>query len=129
MEKVLRFSSIILALAYCCCGACLKKKDPGPGVNVYPRTISFVYKITATSTNTADVLTYKTETGTDSTVVNAGLPYSILFRKTVNKNDVLSVGYGTHNNQSVKLEIFADNVMVKSQVFNATAGAIVYLFQ
>ncbi|HTL10121.1 MAG TPA: hypothetical protein VL307_17725 [Chitinophagaceae bacterium] len=112
-----------------CWGSCLKKSDPGPAANVYPKSVSFTYKITGISTNRADVLSYKTASGADSTVAGAALPYSVLFNRVVNKNDVLSVGYGTHSNQSVKLEIFVDNKLVKSEQFNATAGAIVYLFE
>lgn len=96
----------------------------------YPKEVQITYKVTSINTTTAQAISYKNETGGMTTLTNVALPFSKTITRTVNKNDDASIGYGTTNTSaSVKLEILVDNTMVKSQVFNAGTGAMVYLFQ
>jgi uncharacterized protein (UPF0333 family) len=105
-----------------------KKSDSGTG-NSYPKQVSITYKVTSTTINSAALIQYKNESGGNTDVPNPALPYSKTITRTVNKNDVLSLAYGTHTDQTVKLEIIVDNNTVKSQEFPSTAGAIIYTFQ
>lgn len=99
------------------------------GVDSYPKQVSVTYKVTSSTTSSAFLVQYRNETGGTVDVTNATLPYTKTFNRTVNQSDVLSLGYGTNAIQTVKLEISVDNVVVKSQEFTSTSGAIVYLFE
>ena len=107
--------------------SCNRDNDDS-GSNSYPKQVSVVYKVTSTTATAATLLQYKNETGGNTDVPNATLPYTKTFSRTVNKNDILSLAYGTNTSQTVKLEILVNNVSVKTQTFNSTAGAIVYSF-
>lgn len=117
------FIAFIMFLATSC-----EKSDSDTG-NIYPKQVSITYKVTSTTTNSATLIQYKNESGRNTDIVNPALPYSKTITRTVNKNDVLSLGYGTHTAQTVKLEIIVDNNTVKSQEFPSTAGAIIYAFE
>jgi len=104
------------------------KKDTDNGSN-YPKQVNIVYKVSSTTSSSAAVVQYRNETGAIIDETNAGLPYTKNITRSINRNDVLSLGYGTNTNQTVKLEILVNNVSVKSQTFTATAGAITYLFE
>lgn len=107
--------------------SCNRDNDDS-GSNSYPKQVSVVYKVTSTTASAATLVQYKNETGANTDVPNAALPYTKTFNRTVNKNDILSLAYGTNTSQTVKLEILVNNVSVKTQTFNSTAGAIVYSF-
>lgn len=107
--------------------SCNRDNDDS-GSNSYPKQVSVVYKVTSTTATAATLVQYKNETGANTDVPNATLPYTKTFNRTVNKNDVLSLGYGTNTSQTVKLEILVNNVSVKTQTFTSTAGAITYTF-
>ncbi len=107
--------------------SCNRDNDDS-GSNSYPKQVSVVYKVTSTTATAATLVQYKNETGANTDVPNAALPYTKTFNRTVNKNDVLSLGYGTNTSQTVKLEILVNNVSVKTQTFTSTAGAITYTF-
>ncbi len=106
--------------------ACSKDDDSG---NSYPKEVSITYKVSSTTTNMASLIQYRNETGGNTDVPSATLPYSVTFDRTVNRGDVLSLGYGTNTGQTVKLEILVNNSPVVSQEFSTTSGAIVYSFQ
>lgn len=106
--------------------ACSDK--PGPEVN-YPKQVTITCKVSSSSTAAATVITYTGETGTIVTVPAPALPYSKTFTRTVNKNDVISLGYGTNLPQQVKLEILVNDQVKKSAPFTSTSGAIDYLFE
>jgi len=107
--------------------SCNRDNDDS-GSGSYPKQVSVVYKVTSTTTSAATLVQYKNETGANVDVPNATLPYTKTFNRTVNKNDVLALSYGTNTNQTVKLEILVNNVSVKTQTFTSTAGAITYTF-
>jgi len=107
--------------------SCSKEDDNSS--SSYPKQVSITYAVSSTTTASAAIVSYKNETGVDVNVTNPALPYTKTFTRTVNKNDVLSLGYGTNTNQTVKLEIFVNNLSVKSQTFTSTSGAITYLLE
>ena len=102
--------------------------DNPPSGSTYPKQVSITYKVTSATTSSASIINYKNETGGDTDVANPSLPYSKTINRTVNKGDVLTLAYGTNTNQTVKLEILVNNVVVKSEENTTTASAIVYQF-
>lgn len=103
--------------------------DDGGSSNTYPKQVTITYKVIGINTSTATLVTYKNETGGITNVENVSLPYTKTITRTVNKNDDASLGYGTNTTTSVRLEISVNNTVQKSQDFNSTSGALVYLFQ
>ncbi|OJX29645.1 MAG: hypothetical protein BGO86_12220 [Chryseobacterium sp. 36-9] len=103
--------------------------DNNPSGGNYPKKVSTTYKVTSTTATSANLIQYKNETGANIDVPNPTLPFTKTFDRIVNKGDVLTVGYGTNTSQIVKIEILVNNVVVKSQEFSSTSGALVYLFE
>ena len=123
-RNFLLFSVSILTMLFTSCS-----KDDDNSSSSYPKQVSITYIVSSTTTSSASLVIYQNETGGNTDVTNPALPYTKTFTRTVNKNDVLSLGYGTNTNQTVKLEILINNSIVKSQTFTSTSGAITYLFQ
>jgi len=114
----------ILAMLFTSCS-----KNANNSSSSYPKQVSISYVVSSTTAASAALVSYKNETGLDINVTNPPLSYTKTFTRTVNKNDVLSLGYGTNTNQTVKLEILVNNSSVKSQIFTSTSGAITYQFE
>lgn len=123
-RNFLLFSVSILTMLFTFCS-----KDDDNSSSYYPKQVSITYAVSSTTATSAALVSYKNETGVDINVTNPALPYTKTLTRTVNKNDVLSLGYGTNTNQTVKLEILVNNSIVKSQTFTSTSGAIIYLFE
>jgi len=123
-RNLLFISMSILTMLFMSCS-----KEDDNSSSSYPKQVSITYAVSSTTTASAAIVSYKNETGVDINVTNPALPYTKTFTRTVNKNDVLSLGYGTNTNQTVKLEILVNNTSVKSQTFTSTSGAITYLFE
>lgn len=115
----------LLSLASISCNS----DDDSPSDSSYPKEVSITYKVSSPSTNSAFLIEYKNETGGNTNVSNPTLPYTKTITKIANQYDVLSLGYGTNETQTVKLEIAVNNETVKSQEFTATSGAIVFMFE
>lgn len=121
------FNLVIVLLFMSVITSC--KKDISDAGTNYPKQVNIVYKVSSTTASAATIVQYRNETGGIVDVTNANLPYTKNITRTINKNDVLSLGYGTNTSQTVTLEILVNNVSVKSQSFTQTAGAITYLFE
>lgn len=104
-------------------------KDDDNSSSSYPKQVSITYIVSSTTASSASLVIYQNETGGNTDVTNPTLPYTKTLTRTVNKNDVLSLGYGTNTSQTVKMEILVNNSIVKSQTFTSTSGAITYLFE
>lgn len=107
---------------------CGSDDDASPS---YPKTVSVEYKITSSTGMPSVTLSYTNASGGTTTLANQSLPFSAKFNRTVNLNDVLSLGYGSNVGGTLKLEILVDNVVVKESTEPSntpTTGAIVYLF-
>lgn len=119
--SVLLFISFFTFLIASC-----KKEEPKP--STYPKQVSITYKVSSTTTSSAALVQYKNETGGNTDVPNAGLPFTKTITRTVNVSDILSIGFATDLSENVKLDILVDNILVKSQDYVSTYGAIIYVF-
>lgn len=104
-------------------------KSERPAPNNYPKQVSVTYKVTSSSTAAAAVITYTGITGSLINEPSPALPYTKTFTRIVNISDIISLGYGTNLPQQVKLELLVNNVVVKTDSFTSTSGAIVYTFR
>jgi hypothetical protein len=113
--------------------ACSKSNDPIPA---YPKAVLVEYRITSTTLTKVTTLSYTNATGGTTSLLNADIPFSLKFSRTVNIGDDLGISV-LHNNSAVgdlfnlKLDIFVDNVQAKTETFEGTdsiIGAIVHLF-
>jgi hypothetical protein len=108
--------------------ASCKKSNSGTD-NTYPKQVSITYKVSSTTTNSLVSITYDNETGGKTTVDNPALPFTKTITKTVNKNNIITIGYFVNPAQSVKLEVLVSNQVVKSQDYISPNAAMSYTFQ
>jgi hypothetical protein len=108
--------------------ASCNKPDSGTS-EPYPKQVNITYRVSSTTTNSLGLITYDNETGGQSSVSNPALPYSKTITKTVDKYDIITLGYFVNPAQTVKLEIVVDNQVVKSQVYTVPNAAMSYTFQ
>lgn len=97
--------------------------------NTYPKQVSITYRVNSTTTNNLVSITYDNEAGGQTTVNNPALPYTKTITKTVNKYNIITLGYFVNPAQSVKLEILANNQVVKSQDYTSANSSMSYTFQ
>lgn len=114
---------LIMILAVSC-----KKNDSGTD-NTYPKQVSITYRVSSTTTNNLVSITYDNETGGQTTANNPALPFTKTITKTVNKNNIITLGYFVNPAQTVKLEILVNNQVVKSQDYTSPNSAMSYTFQ
>ncbi|OJW34608.1 MAG: hypothetical protein BGO54_07705 [Sphingobacteriales bacterium 46-32] len=95
----------------------------------YPKQVNITYRVSSTTTNKLVSITYDNETGGLSSVDNPALPFTKTITKTVDKYDIITLGYFVNPAQTVKLEILVDNQVVKSQVYTVSNAAMSYTFQ
>ena len=108
--------------------ASCKKSNSGTD-NTYPKQVSITYKVSSTTANSLVSITYDNETGGQTTVDNPVLPFTKTITKTVNKNNIITLGYFVNPAQSVKLEILVNNQVVKSNDYTLPNAAMSYTFQ
>lgn len=121
--KTSLFMGLIILLVASC-----KKSDSGTD-NTYPRQVSITYRVSSTTTNDLVSITYDNETGGHTTSDNPVLPFTKTITKTVNKYNIITLGYFVNPAQTVKLEILVNNQVVKSQIYTSPNAAISYTFQ
>lgn len=109
-------------------GASCNKPDSGTN-DSYPRQVNITYRVSSTTTNSLVSITYDNETGGLSSADNPALPFSKTITKTVDKYDIITLGYFVNPAQTVKLEIVVNNQVVKSQVYTVANAAMSYTFQ
>lgn len=114
---------LILFLATSC-----SKATPDLG-NSYPQEVSITYKVSSTTANSLESITYDNETGGQTSVVGPSLPYTKTILKTVNKYDIVTLGYFVNPAEAVKLEISVNNEVVKSQSYISPNAAMSWSFQ
>lgn len=108
--------------------ASCKKKGSGTD-NAYPKQVNISYRVSSTTTNSLILITYDNETGGKTTVNDPTLTFTKSITKTVNKNDIITLGYFVNPSQTVKLEISINNEIVKSQEYTSSNSAMSYTFQ
>lgn len=105
------------------------KKSGSDTGNTYPKQVNITYRVSSTATNSLVSITYDNETGGQTTVNNPSLPFTKTITKTVNKNNIITLGYFVNPAQTVKLEILVNNQVVKSQSYSNPNSAMSYTFQ
>ncbi|GAB2810828.1 hypothetical protein [Ferruginibacter profundus] len=117
------FIGLIILLASSC------KKSGSGNDNAYPKQVSITYRVSSTTTNSLVSITYDNETGGQTTVNNPTLTFTKTITKTVNKYNIVTLGYFVNPAQTVKLEILVNNELVKSQVYTDPNSSMSYTFQ
>ncbi|PVD51535.1 hypothetical protein DC498_14005 [Terrimonas sp.] len=120
-------TSLFIALIILFAASC--KKSDSDTDNTYPKQVSITYRVSSTTTNNLVSITYDNETGGQTTVNNPSLPFTKTITKTVNKNNIITLGYFVNPPQTVKLEILVNNQVVKSQSYSDPNSAMSYTFQ
>lgn len=120
-------TSLFIALIILFAASC--KKADSDTDNTYPKQVSITYRVSSTTTNNLVSITYDNETGGQTTVNNPALPFTKTITKTVNKNNIITLGYFVNPAQTVKLEILVNNQVVKSQSYSNPNSAMSYTFQ
>lgn len=120
-------TSLFIGLTILLAASC-KKPDSNTD-NTYPKKVNITYRVSSTTTNNLVSITYDNETGGQTTADNPALPFAKTITKTVNKYNIITLGYFVNPAQSVKLEILVDNQVVKSQVYTSQNSSMSYTFQ
>ncbi|MFZ2782856.1 MAG: hypothetical protein WAZ36_00540 [Sediminibacterium sp.] len=120
-------TSLFIGLITLLTASC-KKSDSDTG-NTYPQQVSITYRVSSTTTNSLVSITYDNETGGQTTVTNRSLPFTKTITKTVNKYNIITLGYFVNPAQTIKLEILVNNQVVKSQDYNVPNASMSYTFQ
>lgn len=98
-------------------------------IGIFPKSLTITYRVTSPDASSLSSIKYKNETAGETNMDNVPLPFNKVFTKTINRNDVISLGYTSNSNANVKLEILVGSTVVKSQDFTANSGTIVYQFK
>lgn len=120
--KTTMLSGLFLLLFSAC-----KNKDADSG-NAYPKNLSITYRVSSIATNKLVSITYDNESGGLTTINDPVLPFTKTITKTINRYNIISLGYFVNPAQNVKLEILVNNVVVKSQEFTSANSSISYTF-
>ncbi len=120
-------TSVFIGLFILLASSC--KKSGSGDANTYPKQVSITYRVSSTITNSLVSIIYDNETGGQTTADNPALPFTKTITKTVNKNNIITLGYFVNPAQTVKLEILVNNQVVKSQVYTNPNSAMSYTFQ
>jgi hypothetical protein len=131
--------STITVLAILFLNACNKSNDPNPtgSIPTYPKNVLVEYRVSGTGVSKITSLSYTNATGGTTNLTDISIPFSVSFNRTVNTADNLGLSF-IHNNSAVgnqfdvKLEIYVDNKLVKTETYEGTSsviGAIVYFIQ
>ena len=118
---------LVLGLIMILAASC-KKNDSGTD-NTYPKQVSITYRVSSTTANSLVSITYDNDTGGQTTANNPALPFTKTITKTVNKNNIITLGYFVNPAHTVKLEILVNNQVVKSQDYTSPNSAMSYTFQ
>jgi hypothetical protein len=121
--KMPLFIGLITLLASSC-----KKSDSGTS-NSYPKQVDITYRVSSTTIDSLESITYDNQTGGQTTADNPVLPFTKTFKRTVDKYTIITLGYFVNPAQTVKLEILVNNQLVKSQVYTNPNAAMSYTFQ
>lgn len=105
------------------------KKQHSNTDDVYPIQVMITYRVSSTTTNKLESITYDNETNGQTSVDNPALPFTKTITKTVNKYAIISLGYFANPTQTVKLEILVNNEVVQSQTYTSFNSALSYIFR
>jgi hypothetical protein len=120
-------SSLFIAFIILLASSC---KKPYPNNDIaYPKQVNITYKVSSITTNNLVSITYDNETGGQTTANNPTLPFTKTITKTVDRNNIITLGYFVNPAQTVKLEILVNDQVVKSQVYTSPNSSMSYYFQ
>lgn len=123
-------TSLLIGLIILITASCKKEDSNTDNTdNTYPKQVSITYRVSSTTTDSLISITYYNETGGQTTANNPALPFTKTITKTVNRHDIITLGYFVNPAQTVKLEILDNNQVVKSQVYTSPNSAMSYTFQ
>jgi hypothetical protein len=106
-----------------------KKTD---SAQAYPKNVSIEYKVTSPSGLLKADIVYTNESGSNSSLSNQNLPFTIKFNRSVKLYDIIAVTSSAFSNGSLKLEIIIDGVVKDSKTTTGTtsiSGSASYVFQ
>lgn len=116
-------TAFVLLLATHC------KKPASSTGSGYPKQVNITYKVSSSSTNNLVSITYDNETGGQTSVNTPALPFTKTISKTVNKYDIITLGYFVNPAQTVQLQILVDNQVTKTQEYTMPNATMSYTFQ
>ena len=135
-KKTKLFNVIVATLIIIFTQSCSSDGNNSNAPDTYPKEVNITYKMTGTGGPVTSG-SYVNDTGGSTTFEEVPLPYVRTFTRTVNQLDDIGISF-IHNNSgnentafTIKLEILVNNVLVKTETYNGTSGAIgsiVYLF-
>lgn len=105
-----------------------KKDDDGGG---YPKNVTIEYKVTSSSGLNAADLIYLNETGGNSIVDGAALPFSKKFTKQVKNYEMALINVTATSGGTIKVEILVNDKVVKSETLTGNTivhGSVGYQF-
>ncbi len=125
MKQLSFFLAVSLFSVFCF--SC-SKPHPGTGGS-YPKNVNILYKVSSTTANKLNVISYSNESGTLNSLDAPTLPFSKTLSKTVSRYEIVTVGFQANPAQDVKLEIYVDGQLVKSQQSVSVLSSLAYTFQ
>ncbi len=134
MSKRIRYlfftlSAVILCLSL---NSCKKDDDSPAGAGGYPKVVSIEYKAIASAGVNSGTVLYINETAAYTTLIDRSFPFTTKFNRTINKKgDLAQLGFTASGSGSVTLQIFVNDVLVKTATptgSGALTGSVEYLF-
>lgn len=122
IKLILMTASVLLLVSHC-------KKPISSTGSGYPKQVNITYKVSSSSTSNLVSITYDNETGGQTSVNTPALPFTKTISKTVNKYDIITLGYFVNPAQTVQLQILVDNQVTKTQEYTLPNAAMSYTFQ
>jgi hypothetical protein len=121
--------SVVFLMVLFIAPACSKLGSGNSGG--YPKNVTILYKLTPSGGYTTGDIGYLNETGSVTYLTNQSLSFTKQITRTVNKNDGASLNVSSIGNGSIKMEIFVDGNLVKTETpsGNVVNTTIVHLFQ
>jgi len=129
-KQTLKIAALISCMAIVV--SCSKSKNDGPQSpdSGYPKEVTIEYKITSPDLTKANVI-FSNETGGNSNVSDAALPFTKTFKRTVKYAEAASIGVTSYTGGNIKAEIFVDGKSVKTESYSGNqvvTGSLVYPF-
>jgi len=116
--------------------SCKKDDDDSPNPSTYPKSVSIEYKVSSPAGFTqAMQLQYTNESGGTASMTNVPLPFTKTITRTVNKFDILILGFAAVGAGELKGEILVNGTVAATKSFTGSApgatvpGQVTYTFQ
>lgn len=93
--------------------SCSKDKKDGPGG--YPKNVEVEYRVTSVANVTSGEVNYVNESGAQTIVNPAALPFSKKITKKVEAGDLVRLSFYSSTPGSVKIELLVDGKVVDSK--------------